>query len=181
MGNLQGRAFADLPGGVTGDVACVIDGAAGLWAGQTIGVGGGTAPYIVAFIAGAWTVMGFGPSAWHTYSPAMDSSAGSAGTAAFTASGRYYQIGKSVTFGVDLKWTNAGSWTGNTQFTLPVTALADGSASFIAFFGRDVVNLYGLDTVGISTTKVRIFKYDGTGIAVNTTDHYIVQGTYEAA
>lgn len=179
--NLQGRAYADLPSGLTGDIACIIDAPAGLRPGQTISAGSSSTAYVVCFLNGAWTVMGFAPAAWTTYTPAIDSSAGTTGTAAATVSGRYAQIDKIVHFKADVAWTNAGSWTGNTQFTLPVTAQADGSSGFITFAGRDHTNLFSLSVENISSTKIRILKYDGTSLAVASGQRYIVQGTYEAS
>lgn len=58
FGNLLGQAFANLPAGVTGDIACIVDALPGLQPGDPIFGGSSNGVYLAWFNGANWQVIG---------------------------------------------------------------------------------------------------------------------------
>lgn len=117
-------------------------------------------------------VSGFA-SAWVAYTPVVTANTGT--ITAYTASGRYKQMGKTIDLQLQINVTNAGTAGGAVNATLPVAAITGQTIS-----GREGAltgnALYG----AIGTNIVSIVYYNNTFPGA-TGSQLNLGGTYEAA
>lgn len=114
-----------------------------------------------------------GSNPWATYAPVVTAGAGA--ITAYTASGRYNQIGKLVFVQIDVTVTTNGTGAGDVIVTLPVAAQG---ASVL--HGREV-SVGGKMLQGqVAGTVVLVYNYDNTYPAGNGY-RLVLSGSYEAA
>jgi hypothetical protein len=117
-------------------------------------------------------------SAWASYTPVASGSTGTAGGATSSCAGKYLKIGKTCLFRAAIQWTNIGSWTGTTVFTLPFTDLSGVPGHMVV--GRDV-GLTGAMLSGVlnGSGTVQLFRYDNAFVLAAGGTDYAVTGFFE--
>ena len=133
-----------LVGDVTVSTGNVVIGTSGKGIDFSATSGSGTSELLADYEEGTWT-------------PDVYGDGGSAGSVAFTSSGKYTKVGRQVTITGTVAFTNLGSWTGRVGISgVPFTCGAD---TYFGGFGGANTNIGAVTTTspwigGISTTGV---------------------------
>lgn len=109
---------------------------------------------------------------WADYVPVITANAGVFTTVA--ATGRYSQVGKTVTVQISIVITTNGTAAGFVNATLPVNQ----TAVNFTYYGRAAVSSKMLQGVFNGLATVAIFNYDGTYPGANG-ETLLIMGTYE--
>lgn len=118
---------------------------------------------------------------WLDYTPTVSAASGAFGSV--SASGAFYQRGKTVNFRAKITITDVGTAAGNWSFTIPVATSAS-VTTFQVCVGKvddgPSIGISGTGTILNNSLTCATGKYDGTFIGT-TGDTIIFQGSYESA
>lgn len=118
-------------------------------------------------------------TAYSTYTPTVTAQSGS--ITSYTATGRYKQVGKLISFSVSVMITNAGTGSSGLNVTIPVTAHASTVGGVSGTEGAVTGGLVAGVVYGASSTTQAVVRfYNGTTVIV-TGYNILVSGEYEAA
>jgi hypothetical protein len=116
-------------------------------------------------------------SAWTAFTPGVVAAIGSLTTA--SATGKYVQIGKTVHFWITITVTTNGTGAGAIDVGLPVTASGTNRVSGCGY--RADSGGWALSITQLSTTGLRVYKYDAVTYPAGDGAVLVINGTYEAA
>ena len=117
---------------------------------------------------------------WSTWAPTWAGSGSMTFTVNTTYSARYLQVGKTVSYSVNVEGTTGGTTSTIVTFTLPVTP-ADTSVSIVGSGWGDGAgsqnSLFARYTSGVA----QVFNYSGDNWTIKSGQDIHIFGTYEAA